>query len=290
MKFTKYILAALVLTIVACNRDGFKTTKSGIKYKFFREKKDGQKAQLGDILELKMKYATPDTVVFNSDTYAKSIPFQLMKPGYVGDIVEGIGMMAVGDSAAFIVSADSFFIKNVGLKELPKFIKKGSMLTFNISVLSVKKKEVYEKEQMELKKQKSAMLEVQRNDEAGLRDAYLKKNNVKAKPTKSGLYFTETQKGKGKQAVVGANVQVHYKGSLLNGSEFDSSYKRDKPISFKLGGGQVIPGFEEGVTMMKEGSKAQLIIPSDLGYKDQELENIPAYSTLIYEVELVKVD
>ena len=290
MKFPKYVLAALILTIVACNSDGFKTTKSGIKYKFERQNKDAEKPQLGDILELKMKYATPDTVIFNSETYAKSIPFQILKPAYQGDIVEGIGMMGLGDSATFIVSADSFFIKNVGLKELPKFVKKGSKLTFNISVLAVKKKEVYEKEQMELKKQKSAMMEIQRNDEPGLREAYLKKNNVKAKPTKSGLYFIETQKGKGKQAVVGSMVQVHYKGSLLNGNEFDSSYKRDKPISFKLGGGQVIPGFEEGIGMMKEGGKAQLIIPSELGYKDTELENIPAFSTLIYEVELVKVD
>jgi len=290
MKFSKYILVALIVSIVACNRDGFKTTKSGIKYKFERQNKDAEKPQLGDILELKMKYATPDSVIFNSETYAKSIPFQLLKPMYEGDIVEGIAMMGLGDSATFIVSADSFFIKNVGLKEIPKFVKKGSTLTFNISVLSVKKKEVYEKEQIELKKQKTAMMEVQRNEEAGLRDAYLKKNDIKVKPTNSGLYFVETSKGKGKQAVVGAVVQVHYKGSLLNGSEFDSSYKRDKPISFKLGGGQVIPGFEEGISLMKEGGKAKLIIPSELGYKDSELENIPAFSTLVYEVELVKVD
>jgi len=290
MKFLNYILVAMLITIAACNRDGFKTTDSGIKYKFERQNKDAQKPQLGDILELKMKYATPDSVIFNSDSYAKSIPFQLMKPLYKGDIVEGIGMMGLGDSATFIVSADSFFFKNVGLKQLPPFVKKGSQLTFNISVLTIKKKEVYEKEQQELKKQKSAMLEVQRGEEAGLRQTYLEKNKVKVKPTNSGLYYIETQKGKGKQAVVGSVVQVHYKGSLLNGSEFDSSYKRNKPISFKIGGGQVIPGFEEGISMMKEGGKAQLIIPSEIGYKDSELENIPAYSTLVYEVELVKVD
>lgn len=290
MKNFKYLLVALVITIAACNKDGFKTTDSGIKYKFFVENKDAQKPVIGDILELKMKYATPDSVIFNSDTYAKSIPFQLLEPLYKGDIVEGIGMMSLGDSAVFIISADSFFIKNVGIKELPPFVKKGSLLTFNVKVLSIKKKEVFEKEQLEAKKQKAAMMEIQRNEEGGLREEYLKKNNVKVKPTSTGLYYIETKKGKGKSPAVGSVVEIQYKGSLLNGFQFDSSYERNKPLSFKIGGGQVIPGFEEGIALMKEGGKAQLIIPSELGYKDSELENIPPFSTLVFEIELVKVD
>jgi len=290
MKKLIYLFASLAILISACNSDGFKTTDSGIKYKFFKQNKDAEKALIGDVLELRMQYSSADSVIFNSADYAPSIPFKLMEPLYQGDIVEGIGMMGIGDSAVFIVSADSFFMKNVGLEKLPPFIKPGTQLTFNISVLSIKKKDVFEKEQMELKKQKDAMNEILRSEEPAAREEYIKKNNVKVKPTTSGLYYIETLKGKGKQAAVGTMVDVHYKGSLLNGTQFDSSYDRNKPISFKIGGSQVIPGFEEGISMMKEGGKAKLIIPSEIGYRDQALENIPAFSTLIYEVELVKVN
>jgi len=290
MKLNIFVFAILVAVASSCNTDGFKTTKTGLQYKFVLQNDDAQKPEIGDVLELKMKYTIHDSVIFNSDDYAQSIPFKLVEPLYDGDVVEGIAMMGLGDSAIFIVSADSFFLRNVGIPELPYFVEKGSTLTFYISMLSVKKKEEYEKEQLELQKQKTALLEIQRNEELPAREEYLKKNKITTKPTSSGLYYIETTKGKGKPAAVGTVVQVHYKGFLLNGSQFDSSYERNQPISFKMGGGQVIPGFEEGIALMKEGGKAQLIIPSEIGYADSELENIPPYSTLVYEVELVKVE
>ncbi len=290
MKLKFWFFIGIIVAIAACNTDGYKTTKTGLKYKFELQNKDAQKAVIGDILELKMRYTVKDSVIFNSDDYAQSIPFKLVEPLYDGDVVEGIAMMGLGDSAIFIVSADSFFLRNVGLPELPYFIEKGSPLTFYISLLSIKSKEDYDKEQLELQKQKTAMLEIQRNEELPAREEYLKKNKITAKPTSSGLFFIEISKGKGKPASVGTVVNVHYKGFLLNGTQFDSSYDRNQPISFKMGGGQVIPGFEEGISMMKEGGKAQLIIPSEIGYADNELENIPPYSTLVYEVELVKVE
>jgi len=120
---------------------------------------------------------------------------------------------------------------------------------------------------------------------------YLKENKIKTDPTASGLYYIETQEGTGVQAEAGDMVKVHYTGKLLDGTVFDSSIDRGEPIEFKLGAGRVIKGWDEGIALMKEGGKATLIIPSNLGYGSREIPNvIPAYSTLVFDVELVEVN
>ena len=107
--------------------------------------------------------------------------------------------------------------------------------------------------------------------------------------TKSGLKYKVTQKGDGKMAESGKSVKVHYSGKLEDGTEFDSSYKRGKPFTFKLGTGQVIKGWDEGIVMLKEGDKATLTIPAELGYGSQDKGTIPPNSTLIFDVELIQV-
>jgi peptidyl-prolyl cis-trans isomerase A (cyclophilin A) len=108
--------------------------------------------------------------------------------------------------------------------------------------------------------------------------------------TASGLRYKIIQKGKGVAAVKNKKVSVHYEGSLENGQIFDSSYKRKEPIEFTLGIGQVISGWDEGVALLKEGDKARLVIPSDLGYGARGAGGvIPPHATLIFDIELVKV-
>jgi len=111
-----------------------------------------------------------------------------------------------------------------------------------------------------------------------------------AKQTPSGLWYVVEQEGTGAQAAAGKQVSVHYAGKLQNGTEFDNSYKRGEPISFTLGVGQVIPGWDEGIALMKEGGKYKLIIPSELGYGKRGAGGvIPPNATLIFDTELVKV-
>ena len=119
---------------------------------------------------------------------------------------------------------------------------------------------------------------------------YMKEHKYKAKPTPSGLYYIETLEGTGEQAKKGDIVKVHYTGTLLDGTKFDSSYDRDEPFEFTLGAGRVIKGWDEGIALMKEGGKATLIIPSDLAYGNKDVGGvIKANSTLIFEVELVEI-
>ncbi|MEN8122455.1 MAG: FKBP-type peptidyl-prolyl cis-trans isomerase [Bacteroidota bacterium] len=130
-----------------------------------------------------------------------------------------------------------------------------------------------------------------KQDEIDAREAYLEAEGITIAPTASGLYYIETETGTGVQAKAGDVVIVNYEGQLLNGYIFDTSWKPDGdfPIEFTLGTGAVIAGWDEAIALMKEGGKAKLIIPSDLAYGAQVKQSIPAYSTLVFYVDLVDV-
>ncbi|XDD44173.1 FKBP-type peptidyl-prolyl cis-trans isomerase [Leptospira sp. WS60.C2] len=103
------------------------------------------------------------------------------------------------------------------------------------------------------------------------------------------LLIQDTKQGLGKEAIRGTTVVVHYTGKLTNGKVFDSSLDRGEPFSFQLGQGQVIQGWERGIVGMKEGGKRKLTIPPKFGYGDRAVGPIPANSTLVFDVELIKV-
>jgi len=108
--------------------------------------------------------------------------------------------------------------------------------------------------------------------------------------TPSGLKYKDIQVGTGEEAVKGKTVWVQYTGTLEDGKKFDSSYDRNYPLGFTLGVGQVIKGWDEGITGMKIGGKRKLIIPPNLAYGETGFPNlIPPNSTLYFDVELVNI-
>ncbi len=106
--------------------------------------------------------------------------------------------------------------------------------------------------------------------------------------TESGLGYRITTEGAGEIPQNEEKVSVHYTGFLEDGTKFDSSHDRNKPFSFSLGSGQVIGGWEEGIALLKRGSKALLRIPPNLGYGSRKIGAIPANSILYFEIELLK--
>jgi len=106
------------------------------------------------------------------------------------------------------------------------------------------------------------------------------------------LYYQINKDGNDdKKPNKGDKVSVHYKGMLMDGTVFDSSFQRNQPIEFLIGEGQVIPGWDEGISMLNEGASAKLIIPSDLAYGSSGAGGvIPPNATLIFEVELLKIN
>lgn len=107
--------------------------------------------------------------------------------------------------------------------------------------------------------------------------------------TASGLYYRDKVVGTGPQPAAGDTVYVRYAGYLADGLRFDFLGPNDDPLKFKLGVNAVIRGFEEGITTMRVGGQRQLVIPSGLAYGSQPRQNIPAFSNLVFDVELVAV-
>jgi FKBP-type peptidyl-prolyl cis-trans isomerase len=131
---------------------------------------------------------------------------------------------------------------------------------------------------------------IAQNDAAEAGKAFLAENSKKegVKTTSSGLQYKMLKEGTGKAPKATDTVLVHYRGTLINGKEFDSSYKRNEPIEFPLDG--VIKGWTEGVQLVKEGGKIQLFIPSELAYGSRGAPGaIGPNETLVFEIELLQV-
>jgi len=119
----------------------------------------------------------------------------------------------------------------------------------------------------------------------------VKENETSMQETQGELKIEDLVVGTGEAAVVGKNVSVHYTGTLTDGTKFDSSVDRGTPFTFSLGAGEVIPGWDQGIVGMKVGGKRKLTIPPSLGYGEAGYgDAIPPNSTLIFEVELIKVE
>lgn len=117
---------------------------------------------------------------------------------------------------------------------------------------------------------------------------FLDVNDLDVEPTESGLYYVELIEGTGLQPVAGDTVEVHYRGTFLDGRIFADNMDKD-PFRFVLGTGYVIEGWDEGITYMKEGGEAMLVIPSTLAYGTAGTYGIPGYTPLVYTVILEDV-
>ncbi len=296
------IFGLITLSCQNSKHKGYKETENGLFYKFFVDE-DGPTAKIGDVLTLEMQYKTDQDSLIH-DTRGKMPMFiRLTDPLYKGDINEGLALMSVGDSASFIVSADSFFTKNMQLQQIPEGLKDAKEIHFSAKLVEIKPKAQFEQEQSELMKKRMEQLEIAKSQEDSLIKAYIKENNIRTAPTNSGLYFISQKRGSGAKAQAGQTVKVNYTGRLLDGTVFDTSieetakandvYNPQRPyeaFEFVLGKGMVIKGWEEGIAMMSVGGKAKLIIPSHLGYGERGAgQKIGPFTPLVFEVELVGV-
>lgn len=143
-------------------------------------------------------------------------------------------------------------------------------------------------QQMQMRDMEKMVAESAKN--AAESEKFLGQNSKKkgVVTTKSGLQYRVLAKGKGTSPKVNSTVDVHYRGTLVDGTEFDSSYSRGEPATFPVG--NVIPGWTEALQLMKEGDKWELTIPAELAYADQGAPPvIPPNAALVFEVELLKV-
>ena len=107
--------------------------------------------------------------------------------------------------------------------------------------------------------------------------------------TPRGAYVRDLSVGAGPEAVSGSQAAIHYVGSFANGKQFDANGPNDQPLEFRVNAGEVVPGFDEGVTGMKVGGRRQVIIPPALGYGAKDYGTIPGNSILVFSIDLVRV-
>lgn len=272
----KSILIALfsVMFIFGCsNNPDSVTLKSGVKYSDLKVG-TGAEAKNGDLIEIQFKgwiikdssnlfsdWSVDSTrkVDLIADSYAMNQPMKLVlgTESFIKGSEEGIVGMKAGGQRTIIIPSNCAYGPQ-GMGPIPP--------NTNIKLM------------IELTSSKEAVV-------AKMWDV----DSTLFKTTASGLNYAIIKEGEGDLIGKEKQATVNYSGFLLNGSKFDSSVERDEPFTFVVGVGQVIPGWDEGVQLMKKGGKARFIVPSNLAYGDRDLGKIPPNSTLIFDVEVLDV-
>jgi len=281
------MLGMAILTTCSCNKGsrypGFKKGKHGIYYQLHTLGEDTVKAKPGDFITVNLTYATLHDSVFFKGTRK----LQLNPPGYPGSVDECFRMLACEESATFILAAAPFFSKTLQT-ELPRFIQQGSNFKIYVEMLEIQTQAEYQRE----KEAFLSWIEDFGEYEKVILKQFIAEKKLSLDPRPSGLLYLNLTPGAGNNVALGDTVTIHYEGRFLNGRFFDSTIKRNQPFQFVYGTEwQVIRGLEEAIGMMREGERSLFIIPSEMGFGNEGSSTgiIPPFTSLIFEVELLKV-
>ncbi|MEO0582963.1 MAG: FKBP-type peptidyl-prolyl cis-trans isomerase [Bacteroidota bacterium] len=201
----------------------------------------------------------------------------------------GLSLFPVGSKGTLYIPPELGY----GTRGAGNVIPPNASLMFEIEMLEVMDEatfEQYQKEENE--RQEKALreyLERQMAEDFEHIKAYMEKSGKAFEMTPNGLFYRVDTEGTGPKPTDGQNVSVHYTGRLLNGQVFDSSIQRGQPITFPIGTGKVIQGWDLGIPLFNEGGKGTLLIPSPMAYGPRDMGSIPANSILEFDIELVKV-
>ncbi|MEO8886513.1 MAG: FKBP-type peptidyl-prolyl cis-trans isomerase [Mucilaginibacter sp.] len=289
----KYIiyLAFITIAINANAQSLFNTTPKGTQYQIITAG-NGNKIKLNDVITFNVVQKTDkDSVLFS--TYKAGSPIQVQIKE-TGDLMDVFPLLAEKDSALVKINTDSVFKDNEARR--PGFLPKGSHVVFLLKIERVQSLD-------DAIAERKAMMDKMAAAEIAARNKYIADNNLTLKTTASGLQYRVNLPSIKRKPVAGDSVLVNYTGRLIDGKIFDSSIEADakkgglvqpgrnyEPIGFKVGQQQVIPGWDEGLLLLGEGAKATFIVPSTLAYgPNGQGADIPPYSTLIFDVQLVKV-
>ena len=273
---------SIICVLASCSQPEvvFETLPSGVEMAYVERNDDGEMANAGDAWILDVRYySDSDSLLFDSRSVTSKFTMECPADSMSGCIEEALHMIHSGDSMIVKVDAERFFTVSRGIV-MPDFIKRGSRLTFYVRCNGIVPKTT-------LDQQFGEYISKMMANERMLISNYIEREQIAAVPSPTGLYKIVLQPGTGKQTAENKTVTVHYVGMFVEGTEFDNSYKRNKPLTFKLGRDLVIPGWEEGIATMKKGEKARLVCPSNLAYGPEGTKGIPPFSTLVFDIEMI---
>lgn len=251
-----------------------KTTESGIHY-IVETEGEGNNPDINSFVTVHYKGTLLDGSTFDS-SYDRGEPITFPLKNVVKGWQEGIPLFKKGGKGSLIIPSALAYGPNAR-----PGIPANSILRFDIEL-----KEVATKEEMEKKDKDAAS--AQNTIDEDLIKKYIKEKGLTAKKTPDGIYYVIEKEGEGSNPTVQSTVEVHYKGTLLDGSTFDSSYDRGEAATFLLA--RVVPGWQKGIPLFKKGGKGTLLIPSSLAYgKRGAGAKIPANSVLRFDIELIDI-
>ncbi|WP_417450119.1 FKBP-type peptidyl-prolyl cis-trans isomerase [Kordiimonas sp.] len=254
-------------------KEGVQVTASGLQYRVV-ESGDGKSPSAEDFVTVHYAGRLIDGSEFDS-SYKRGEPATFPAGRLIPGWTEALQMMQVGDKWELAIPAEIAYGPNGAGGVIPG----DATLVFDVELLGVMS---LEEAEAEARKQ----AETFKIQQLAFLEENAKQDGVTE--TESGLQYRVIEEGEGDSPTAEANVTVHYAGKLIDGTEFDSSYRRGTPTSFPLNG--VIKGWTEGVQLMKPGAKYEFFIPYHLAYGERGSRSIPPYATLIFTVELVSVD
>lgn len=295
MKKALSILSLLFLSVASVNAQiQYRQTASGLYFNIV-EDVDGQTAKLGQLVSLHMTIADANgNNIQNTYQQGKPMMFPVKLSAFEGDIYEAVSLLSKGDSALFQIPADSMFIR-VFKKPVPKDLPANSYLDVNIKVFDIwNQQEKLEELKAQVVSEVSTEELARRKAENVKIEAYCKSQGYEMKQTVNGVYYTYFSNGNGETvAKEGHTIVLNFTGRLLNEDQFETTYNEEgigRPISFVLGNGEVIPGWDEVLVGKKEGDALLVVVPSHLAFGAHAKGNvIPENSPLIFNLDVMSV-
>ena len=285
-QINSFLFALLgIMLLVACDNHGLSKTKSGLLYKIISDGKNPV-VKRGQFIKLSFSQkisGTKDSVLFSSDSSMPAyVPIDSVQSNSYSP-VEIFSMLRKGDSAVVIQLADS--IQKKSGQPLPPFIHKKDKI-----ILTMRVEDVFENEEM-VKKDREALMVGFHSKETQQVEDYLKAHNISAVKTEKGTFVEIKNAGEGALIDSGKQVSVIYTGKLFpSGKIFETNDKEDgQPIKFVVGRHAIIPGWEDGVRLLKKGATATLYIPAFLAYDQQPGPDKKPNENLIFDVKIVDV-
>ena len=246
----------------------------------------GKMAQMGDYINFDFTMCSPKGDTIMNSFGVEAVEMQYGEEFIAEGFTEAIGMVPEGGTMRFVIPSELAF-DSAGYEQ---YILPYTSLVVKMRMNSVMDKAAYEKYQAALEAEKEAeMNRLMALEDKTIAD-YILANGIIEAPTESGLYILRQEEGEGNVAQWGDEVAVHYVLKNLKDEQLESSYDYERPMYFKIGGGEMIPAIEEALMTMAPGAKVTLITPSTLAFGEFDLgETLPPYSPLKIELELVEV-
>ena len=281
--FASACLTAIIM-FTACTEQfsGYKKTKDGLLYKFYNQNTSATQPKLTDFMKVDMACYLNDSLYYDWQGSQHEVYTQLQKPIFKGDLQEAYAMMHVGDSASFYVKADSVAILYYEKDPNAVGLNPEDLFRYEVKLLEVKSEEEF---LADVEKMKASMMAESRK---ALED-YLDANGINVAPDSTGIYIIPMETGKGQFPKKGDKVEVDFSTTLLNGQLVGSTFDGPDKLSFVLGEGITIKGWEEIVPKMRLGDRVKAIIPFDMAYGEHSVGSIPAYANLVYDIKLLKI-